>query len=430
MKETKDLIVAIADHGLFSHVGRALSKSVKHVYYWSPWDKAFPSVTDWVIGEGFENMTRVESIWDVKKDCDLMVFPDIGFSGLQLELESQGFPVWGSRKADSLETNRGKFLKTIEELELPLPKYTTKVGLTALSEHLADLTDKWIKVSKWRGNCETWHWRSWDEDEMKMDLLACKLGPVKELITFYILDPIETDLEDGIDSYCINGIMPKLCMHGLEKKDQAYLCTVSEMKDISEIVSGVSESFAPVLGSYGYKNFFSTEVRIQGDTGYFIDPTLRCGSPVSQVMSELYGNLADIIWAGANGVCIEPEPVAQFGAQALIKASAGTTNWTKADISKEIEPWVKFHLPCKLDGKICSPPSESGEPDVGWIVAIGDSIKETLDTMNKYVDQLPEGLECNTSSLAHLIVEVQEMEKQGIEFTPLDVPEPESVLSL
>lgn len=429
MKEASDIVACVVDHGIFLPVAEKLAQQYKHVYYWSPWDKAYPTVRDWMIGEGFENLTRVESVWDVKKDCDLFVFPDIGFSGMQLELASQGLPVWGSRQSDSLETNRGKFLKVIEKLGLPLPKYKTKTGITALREYLRGKSDKWVKLSKWRGDHETFHWRDWDRDEIELDALAVRLGPVKELLVFYVFDPIDTEIEDGIDTYCINGVMPKTCIHGMERKDKAYLCTVSQVSDIAEVVSGVGESFAPILAEYDYRNFFSTEVRVKGDKGYFIDPTLRAGSPPSQVMTELYGNLGDIIWRGANGECIEPDPTAEFGAQALIHAKGNRHLWAVVEIPDAIRQWVKCGNAARIDGKICSPPDEEGSCDIGWLCATGDSIKETLDNLKAYASQLPDGLECDVTSLAHLLEEIHEAEDRGMEFTDQEVPEPAEVLT-
>ncbi len=429
MKPVPDSICCVIDHGLFVPVGAKLAESFKHVYWWSPWDKCYPSTRDAVIGEGFPNMTRVENIWDVKKDCDLFCFPDIGFSGMQLELESQGYPVWGSRKADALETNRGMFLKAIDRLGLPVPKYKTITGLTKLRDHLRGKSDKYVKLSKWRGDHETFHWNDWDRDEIELDSLAVRLGPIKDMIAFYVFDPIDTEIEDGIDTYCINGVMPKTCIHGMERKDQAYLCTIAGIDDIPEIVSGVSEAFAPTLAQYGYKNFFSTEVRVKGDTGYFIDPTLRAGSPPSQVMTELYGNLAEIVLAGANGECIEPAPTAQFGAQVIIRSKGNVQQWANSDIPKSIQQWVKAGNACLLDGKICSPPDEHGSNDLGWLCAIGDTIQGTLDALNEHAKELPDDLECDTSCLAHLLTEIHAAEDQGLEFTDLEVPEPASVLS-
>lgn len=429
MKEISDIIACVVDHGLFLPIAHKLSEQYKHVYYTTPWEESYPTRKKGIIGDGFWNLTRVDSLWEVKNDCDLFVFPDIGFSAEQFELLSQGFPVWGARGADSLEMMRGKFLQTIEKLGLPVPKYEAIEGLTKLREHLRDCKDKWIKASKWRGDIETWHWRDWAHDESTLDFYAYRLGPTKEKITFYVLDSIETDIEDGLDTYCIEGNMPNLCMHGMESKDKSYLCTVAEVKDIPEQVRIVSEKFAPILAEYGYRSFFSTEVRVKDDESFFIDPTLRAGSPPSQVMTELFGNLGNIIWRGANGECIDPEPIAKFGVQMLLTAKGSHDAWEEVEIPDNLKQWVKVGCCCQIDGKICSPPDEHRSNDIGWLCAIGETIEEAIDTLKEYAADLPDGLEYDLNSLADLIVEVKEAEKLDMEFTDQSVPEPSVVLS-
>ena len=426
MKDPKDSIVCVVDKGLFLPIAQKLGEQCKHVYWCNPGEQAFPSLKQGIIGDGFDNLELVDDLWRVKDNVDVFVFPDIGYSGLQLELASQGFPVFGSRRADELEYNRGKFLKTVAELGMPVPEYEKIQGITALKDHLLDKEDKYIKVSKWRGDCETWHYRDWNQDESTLDFLAFKLGPARELITFYVIDPIDTDIEDGIDTFCIDGKMPKMCVHGMEAKDKAYLCTVVPMDLIDEKVRHVSEEFAPVLGKYGYRNYFSTEVRISGEDSYFIDPTCRAGSPPHQVQTELLSNLAEIICGGAHGEVVEPEPVAEFGAQILLSAKADKCMWAEAEFPKKLRQWVKCGNVCEIEGKICRPPDDDSM--FGWLVATGDTMEDVISTLQGYCKDLPDGISADCTSLAELLKEVQSAEAEGMTFTEQKVPEPATVL--
>src|SRR6516225_9486687 len=129
MKETKDVTACVVDHGLFVPVARRLARSFKKVYYFTPWEKSFPTVWD-LIGDGFEDIRRINDPWEVKESCDLYVFPDIGFAPLQRQLLEQGYPVWGARGGDILEISRGKFLQALEEeTNLPVPTFHKIVGL-------------------------------------------------------------------------------------------------------------------------------------------------------------------------------------------------------------------------------------------------------------------------------------------------------------
>jgi hypothetical protein len=427
MKPTSEVICCVVDHGLFLPIALKLAEQMGKVYYWSPWDDCAPKVEKGIIGDGFENLHRVESIWDIKSECDLFVFPDVGFAGLQKELVSQGYAVWGHHGADELETKRGLFLDTLEDVGMLVPDYDIVLGLTKLREFLKDKEDLWIKISRWRGDWETFHWRDWEHDEVTLDFYAYHFGPAKELIKFYVFKTIDTDIEDGIDTYCIDDQFPKTVMHGMECKDKSYLCSIQLMEDVDERVRIVPEKFGPVLGKYGYRGFFSCEVRIKDDDSNFIDPTCRAASPPSQVMTELFGNLGDIIWQGANGILVEPEPTAAFGVQALLTIDRSKDEWVVLDVPEEIRQWVKCGFACEIDGKICIPPHPL-ESMVGWLVATGDSIEEAIDNLKEYAGQLPDGVSCDVDSMAHLLKEAETAKEQGIELTEQEIPEPEVVL--
>lgn len=427
MKPASDVTACVCDHGLFLPIALKLAEQCRHVYWWSPWEDCAPKLEKGLVGDGFENMTRVKSLWDIKNKCDLFVVPDVGFAGEQRELLRQGFPVWGNHGGGELETDRGLFLRTLKELGMKSAPHAIIKGITKLKDYLRDREDKWIKVSFWRGDWETLHWRDWEHDEVTLDGYAWKLGPAKELLTFYVFDPIETTIEDGIDTYNVDGKWPSMVMHGMECKDKSYLCSMQPMDDIDERVRIVPDRFGPVLGRYGYRGFFSCEVRIKDEDSFFIDPTCRAASPPSQVMTELFGNLGEIIWRGANGELVEPEPTAEFGVQAIIQAERDCDEWVVLDAPAEIRQWVKCGFACEIGGKLVVPPHALGET-IGWLVATGDSMEESIDKIKEYRDQLPDGFDCNVDSLANLLKEAEDAREEGIEFTEDKIPEPEVVL--
>jgi hypothetical protein len=429
MKEPSEVVACFIDHSIFLPVAQKLSEQLKHVYYWSPHEREFETIKESIVGDGFGgNLERVNDFWDIKHNCDLFVFCDIGFSGLQKELVNQGFPVWGGRDADIYEVNRGKFLGKIGDIGLDVPQYFKARGITELSKLLRDKTDKWIKVSRWRGDVETFHWRDWANDEATLDCLAFKLGPAKELPMFYVLDPIEAEVEDGVDTYCIDGKMPSVCLHAMECKDKALLGTMVPFDSIPEKVRHVSETFAPVLAEHGYRNFFSTEVRITKEGAFFIDPTLRAGSPPSQLQTELFANLGELIWAGANGECVDPVPTAEFGVQALLTVKGDRTCWTAVVIPEKLRQWVKCGGACQIDDRLCQPPDECRGNDIGWLVAIGDTIEKAIEALKEHAADLPDGVCCDCAPLAELLNTVESAEEEGMEFTSQHVPEPATVL--
>lgn len=139
----------------------------------------------------------IEDLWKHKNEIDCFVFPDCRDSGLQLELESQGRLVWGSKDSDSLETMRGQWLKACEALDLPMPTTHLIRGLTALQvffdEHPGETFH--VKISRFRGDMETWKTVEPSQIRAKLELLAMKFGPSKEYVTFYVQEPVETPIE-------------------------------------------------------------------------------------------------------------------------------------------------------------------------------------------------------------------------------------------
>jgi len=428
VKSVSDLHLRIVDKGLFLPLARRLARDVKKVTYWSPCERDFPSLLD-SIGDGFPDIERVDCHLEGSDEVDVWCFPDTGFTNLQADLAGQGRNVWGSRGGDELELNRGLFLETIKNLGLPVPEYAKIKGITNLKLHLRDLEDKWIKISGHRGDWETFHWRSWEEDENELDAKAARLGPFRELLTFYVLDPIDADVEDGCDAYNIDGEFPSLVIHGMEAKDKAYVGTFQQYDDLPEELRRINEAFGPLLGEYGYRNFFSIEVRITKDgEAFFIDPTCRAGSPPSQVQAEMIGNLAEVIWRGSQGELVDPEPAAKFGVQALCKLHRDKDTWAYVKVDDELDRWLKSTHCMFQDGMLCLPPGEYVTGCEDWLVGIGDTFEEAIKHLQHNIELLQCGCECDATQLCELLKEVNEAEAQGMEFSDQPIPNPETAL--
>lgn len=421
--------IRVVDHGLFLPIARRLGREVSRVSYYTPCESAFPSVAD-RIGYGFPEIERVDSIFQKVDRVDCFVFPDVGFADEQNYLIQRGYPVWGARDADKLETHKQRFLTTLGETDLPVPQSTAVKGMTALKEHLREQKDKWIKISRYRGDWETMHYINWEQSEPELDFRSVKLGPWKEQITFYVFDPIETEIEDGCDSYCVDGQFPSLVIHGMEAKDKAYLGAFQKMRDLPDEVRCVNEAFAPILGSYDYRSFFSTEVRITPDgKSYFIDPTCRAGSPPSQVMCEMIDNLGEIVIEGANGRLVEPEPYAKFGVQALVTMPNDKRAYRSLVIPTEIDQWFKSgHCALIEKATVFNPDHNNHFDGVGWMVGVGDRIGEALRHLRRNIDLLPEGCCCEYETMADLLKEAIEAEENGMPMTDQPIPDPATVL--
>jgi hypothetical protein len=430
VKDIKEVTALVFDHGLFIPLAHALAKGCKRVLYHTPAERAFNRVNEWVVGDGFEDIELCEDIWDVRNEVDLWVFPDIQHSGLQNELHRQGCAVWGSRSGDSIEIQRVKFHKLLGKLGLEVPPYVTKKGWTALREHLRHEENKYIKISKYRGNLETCHWRNWELDEDTLNSWAVEFGPVKEQIMFLVFDDIKTDLEIGGDTYCVQGKWPAVMLHGDERKDECYFGAVTEFGEMPEALQDVMDAFSPVLAEEGYCNQWSMEVRVKDDKSYFIDPTCRGGLPSTGSQIVLWKNLPEIIWAGANGELVNPEVAEKdkFSAECLLTMKREEGGWAKTRIPEELKDAMLVRNCCAVDGAVAFPPNDIKGDEIGWLVAKGSTMEETVERMLEYKKLVPSGVVAHTEGLADVIKEIQAAEEKGIEFTDQEIPEPAIVV--
>lgn len=427
MNEKLPIKALVIDNGLFLPLALKLGEQYEAVYYWTPTEKGFPTLNDAIIGQGFDQIIRCRDIWRVIPEVDLVVFPDIQHAGLQLHLEKMGKPVWGSRAGDELELSRMVFLRLLEKLELDHTSWKIAHGLTELSDLLRDAQDKYVKISRYRGSMETWHWRSWKADEGMLDELAVRFGPAKNMMPFLVLDAIDADVEVGYDGFSIDGKFPHTCgIQGYESKDRAFLCRAQDYDTLPEPVRRINAAFAEFLGEHRYRNFWSTEIRVSGDQAFFIDPCCRCPSPSTECQLALYENLGEIIWSGAMGHLIEPVLTAQFAASAVMTVKDDRKDWVAVEFPEQLMPHLACGNCCLIEDKLCFPPGQDAGPEIGWIVATGNDVSSTIETLKDLAADVPEGVDVHLAELADLIRELEAAEDEGIKFSK-NLPDPSIV---
>jgi hypothetical protein len=429
VKEISDVTFCVVDSGAFLSLAHCLAEKAKHVFYWSPDMRAFPSLKQDYIGDGFEKIDRLRHFWPHLKEIDCFVFPDINQGPLQVHLEEEcGKAVWGSRDGDFLETERERFLRVLQKVGLEVPPHKVVVGLTELSQLLEDERDKYIKISRYRGDLETYHWREWDLDNGWLHWLGVNFGSLKEHIRFLVFDEIKTDLEIGGDTFNVRGNWPKKMLNGIEWKDKSYFSAVTDTPEMPQQIRDVMDGFGPILGKYGYANQWSMEVRVQGDKAYFIDATCRGGLPSSGSQQLIWKNFPEIIWAGANGELVEPEPIAQYTIETMITTKADKDSWQDVVIDPALIPWARFSYCGQVGNTYAFPPDEYHAGELGWLVAIGDTTREALDHAKELADMLPDGLNADVEALAGVIKEIESAAEQGIKVVHDEMPDPAEVL--
>ena len=417
----------VFDHnGLFVSLARRLAESGARVLYQTPEDRR-DSLNQAIIGDGFSDIEWCEDLWLVKKEVDTFVFPDVRHQGTQQELRSQGFAVWGAGRGMKLELNREFFLKKLEELGLDVPPYEIVVGLTALRAYLEDKEDIYIKLSKWRGSWETFHWRSKRQDEHRLCSWGVRFGGLREKMRFICFPKIETKLEIGADSYNIDGQWPQKMLHGIEHKDLAYFAAVTERSKMPEELLPIMDAFSPFLGQCAYRCQWSMEVRVADEGNFFIDDTTRGGLPSTASFLKA-SNVAEVIYHGARGEFVEIEYPFKFSAECMVRVHGEPGAWETIVLPEELKSELNLADCCEVDGQPWFPSDEGSVEELGWLVATGDTPTETAKRMNELADMLPDGADAAVESLADIIREIEEMGEQGIQFTEMPMPEPEVVL--
>ena len=428
MKPVEDVVACVVDYGTFICLAEKLSETCKKVYYHTPVDDEYRDAKDCVIGDGIKGITRADELVtpEMIAQVDLWVFPDIGWGGLQRYLRSIGKSVWGSMGADGLEQYRTKFYDLIKSMGMPVVKYEKIKGLTNLALYLKDHDDKWVKINRFRQNMETWHHVDWDHSQRMLEHLAMEFGGVKELITFVVMDPIETDLEVGYDGWCINGEYPDACFQGYEKKNELYLGSLLPYHDLPEAIKYVNEEMAPVLAKYGYCNDIATEIRILDDEFHFIDPTMRMPGQTGEQGLETCTNKAEVIWAGANGEVIKPEFACQYAAEATIHYTGCDEGWKTVRFPLDHEHFKLVHY-CMVDGLCHFPPGANDE--VGVVLGMGDTIEEAIENLHENFEEVKHlPVEIHDAGFVDLLKAVQAAEDEGVHFTDDKIPDPASVL--
>lgn len=419
----------VCDRGLFFPLAQRLTREFGKVgFHPLGWNRGFPTYHELDVGKGFDDINHIQNLFEelekVDKDNTVIIFPDIGDGWLQVFLRKRGFRVFGSGNGDELEMYRHYAKEIMQAVGLPVGEYTVVTGITALRKELkAREGDAHVKISLLRGITETFKALEYWLIKQRLDRLQHELGERAELTDFIVEGSIPTEIEYGYDGYCIDGKFPGIAANGLEKKDVCYGCVVQDYKNIPEGMRTVNEALAEVLKRYNYRNFFSTEIRVaEDDTPYLIDLTCRHPSPAGECETELWSNLGEIIWNGAEGKLIEPVPSAKYAIQSIIYSDFADENWQGVKFPEKYRDNIKLYYHTKIDGHDFVIPQVARMNEIGSIVTIGDDLEKVVKE-NQEIAETIEGdkVEIRTDKIPDVMREFEEMEKRGMDLTPVEI---------
>ena len=421
--------IRVIDNGLFVSFARMLARQSKTVVdYYSPWQSSFPRSQTLKIGEGFDDLRRVNFPLEDADSVDLWVFLDLYHSDLQLFLESKGARVWGARGGEELELYRWDFKQYLKKLGLPVQPMEKVLGISALRDKLRKVEKKFVKTSFVRGDFETFKHETYELTEPRLDELEHVLGAAKHGYEFIIEDEIPDAVEVGYDGFTVDGKFPSHAMMAYEVKDCGMIGVVLSEGKLSEPVKLINSTLAPALKGYRYRGFWSTEIRYTKDKrAYFIDPCCRLGTPSNELLQELFDGWPQVLWDGAEGKLKSPTPVAKFGCMAIVHSEWAVNDWMAIHYPRKLDRFVKLRFHTRMQGKDYVPPQVVGLPDLGTVVGTGDTLLAAIKQCKERAAQIKGyQLKVDLSSIDSAMETIAQGEKIGIHFAD-NLPTAEAV---
>lgn len=439
LQDYSQLTVCVVDNGLFSDLATGLTRWFGRVLLYVP-----PGATPWpttaqlsvgqglsaggaqarntMAGNGIARVEKVDNVLLLIDEVDLFVFPDIYQPALQTHLRQLGKRVFGSAFGEDIELDRFLFKDILQQAGLPVPKYQTIRGVNDLRRRLA-LSPGVVKISRSRGDFETFFSKQFAQTDLDLDSIAHGLGPLKDEKKFLVEEPLPVSemLEIGYDGFMIDGVWTGGLL-GLEMKDKAYVGrAVPNVADYPPQLAEANNVLAPALKALGYRNAFSSEVLVERPVGgvpgrgYFIDPCCRFGSPPGAAMMRLTRNLPDIFWFGAVGQAIEPEFEAPWVAQLQVTRVAGRTDWTALDVPADMRDRVFVHWPLAVGKKLYAMPMHYDNPAVCAVVGSGATLDAAVeDALAAAAEIGGHGLQVPTSAVQDGAAALERLGEYGI----------------
>jgi hypothetical protein len=123
-------------------------------------------------------------------------------------------------------------------------------------------------------------------------------------------------------------------------------------------------------------------------------------SPAGEVITQMFVNLPEILWFGAEGKLVDPVIEEPFGAQAIICSDWAMNNYLLVEYPDEIRPFVKLYNHCRVDAKDYFVPQLAKMKQIGSVIALGDSLESAVELCKKRAEQI-KGFEvvCDTDAV-------------------------------
>jgi hypothetical protein len=160
-------------------------------------------------------------------------------------------------------------------------------------------------------------------------------------------------------------------------------------------------------------------VRITDDGLFYLtDPTIRRPYPPGEALMEVYENLGEILYYGAQGQMVVPRPLTKYFAIARIEAPTSEDDWNTLFFPPELRQWIKLHDLTIINGRSYTVPHRIEEwTRIGSVIGFGDTVDDAIGVVRERAEQL-KGFKLSTTEdrLDEAKDAISQGEELGIDF--------------
>ena len=384
-------ILCIDQAGIYVEQCSALWKKGDNLKFWTSWE-ADQKFDYYSTGIGFGNMEKIKYAAEWYDWADLIFNPNVTGQDTIAYLRTI-YPkksIFGSGMALKLEQDRWGLKKVLDSIGIKFSQSERIIGTDNLREYLKTNKDKYIKISTFRGDTESFYAKDAKSADLKIDEICAARGPFKNKVEFIVEETIDSDVEIGAD-LIFNGVdYLKPYLYGYEICKGFYLGRVSE--ELPYLLKDVMDRLKPVLQKLDYRSCISTEIKcVNKKTSYFLDITCRLPNPLCAIYNEYIKNWTDVVYKTGLKQDVRLDIKHKYVGAFFLNSHHGDKHYIKIDIEEKDRDHIKFVSVAKNDGSYYS---VKGTEKICVIIAGGQTVQEVIDTIKKYADKVnADGLE-------------------------------------
>lgn len=371
--------------GLYVQQCNSLWKKGDIIKYWTSWQA--DQKWDWYsIGLNYGHLDKVKYLAEWYSWADAYFFPDVTGQDELVFLKSI-YPkksCFGSALAHKLEQDRWGLKKILKDIDIRFARSERIFGIDELRNYFIKNKDKFIKLSTFRGDVESFYAKDGESIDLKLDEIAQARGPFKNKVEFIIEDAINSDVEIGADLIFSKDDYQKPFLYGYECGKKFYFCHVSE--ELPLLLKDVMEKLKPVLKKLDYRSCISTEIKcVDKNTSYFLDITCRLANPLCALFNTYITNWREAVIKTGLGEKVRLNFKHKYLGAMFLNSNHGLQHYIHIEVEDKDLDHIKFVVVGENDGKFYS---IRGADKVAVIVAGGNTIQEVIDIIKKYADRV------------------------------------------